>query len=179
MNIDKVWLDYRSAIRGFLAARVSDAADVDDLLQEIMIKTHNNLHTVNSHSNIQSWLYTITKNVIADFYRAKAKVNTVSDDKLQDIAEEHEDDSYRALSGCVERFIRALPPESSELLMAIDIQGQPQKEYAEQRGVAYSTLKSRVQKARTQLRKLFDNCCYFSLDKQGNIIDFTKKPDCC
>ncbi len=38
MNIEFVWKEYQAAIRAFLHSRVSDADDVDDLLQDILIK---------------------------------------------------------------------------------------------------------------------------------------------
>ena len=38
MNLETVWAEYKQALHGFLRSRVSDSADVDDLLQEILIK---------------------------------------------------------------------------------------------------------------------------------------------
>ena len=44
MKIEEIWLAYRAALKRFIHAKVSNEADVDDLLQEILIKTHNNIH---------------------------------------------------------------------------------------------------------------------------------------
>jgi len=54
-----------------------------------------------------------------------------------------------------------------------------QKDYAAANGLSYSTLKSRVQKGRSQLRDLFEDCCHLSLDKHGNIIEYQPKGDSC
>ncbi|NQY49540.1 MAG: RNA polymerase sigma factor SigZ, partial [Colwellia sp.] len=78
--------------------------------------------------------------------------------------------------------INALPDENASLLTAIDVNNQSQKEYAEQLGISYSTLKSRVQKSRSLLKKVFDDCCHFKIDKIGNVYDYevkTKKYDSC
>ena len=83
------------------------------------------------------------------------------------------------LSHCIEPFLKVLPEELADLLRSIDLEGKSQKAYAQEMGISYSTLKSRVQKGRSELRGLFEGCCHYSLDKQGNIIDFEQKSDKC
>ena len=81
------------------------------------------------------------------------------------------------LSLCIEPFIQALPEQTASLLLAFDIKGQSQKALAGEQNVSYSTIKSRVQKSRGDLKNLFEQCCNLSLDKQGNVIDCELKPE--
>ncbi|WP_246058408.1 sigma factor-like helix-turn-helix DNA-binding protein [Litorilituus lipolyticus] len=76
-------------------------------------------------------------------------------------------------------FISALPEEHADLLTAIDVHGESQKDYANKQGVSYSTLKSRVQKSRELLKGIYEDCCHFSVDKQGNVIDYQPKNGKC
>jgi RNA polymerase sigma-70 factor (ECF subfamily) len=69
-----------------------------------------------------------------------------------------------------------MPEDEADLIRKIDLEGCSQKQQAEQLGVSYSTFKSRMQKSRTDLKVLFDRCCDFELDKQGNLIDYHRKP---
>jgi RNA polymerase sigma-70 factor (ECF subfamily) len=177
MNIESVWQEYSTSLRGFLYSRVSNDADVDDLLQEVLIKTHQNLDTVSSSEKIKPWLFQLTKNTIIDFYRKKGRAKEISAADLW-YAEE-DDDVEQALALCVEPFIRTLPKKSADLLIAIDIEGQSQKDYAEQSGISYSTVKSRVQRARAKLRGLIDECCSLTLDKHGNIVEYQAKSGGC
>lgn len=180
MNINEIWLQYRATLKSFLHARISDSDEVDDLLQEILIRTFNNLHTVKSQSSIKSWLFQIAQRVIIDFYRKQGKREKSRQRITDDLWYEQEDiDAQKALSACIEPFIHALQREEAELLTAIDIEGQSQKEYADNLGISYSTLKSRVQKARKALRRVFENCCHLSLDRHGNITDFDPKSSNC
>ena len=39
MKIEDIWLEYRAALKSFLHSKISNEADVDDLLQDILIKT--------------------------------------------------------------------------------------------------------------------------------------------
>lgn len=72
-----------------------------------------------------------------------------------------------------------LDKENAELIASVDIRGQSQKDYAREHGVSYSTSKSRVQKSGHQLRELFEDCCYLTLDHRGNIIDCNSKSSSC
>jgi len=160
-----------------LHSRVSNDEDVEDLLQEVLIKTHQNLDTVVNSEKIKPWLFQLTNNTIIDFYRKKGRARDVSAADLW-----YTEDSVvveQALTQCVEPFIRALPKNSADLLIAIDIEGQSQKDYAEKAGISYSTLKSQVQRARAKLRTLFDDCCNLTLDKYGNVVEFTTKSGGC
>ena len=158
-------------------SRVSNDADVEDLLQEVLIKTHQNLDTVVSSEKIKPWLFQLTNNTIIDFYRKKGRAENISAADLW-----YAEDSVvveQELTQCVEPFIRALPKKAADLLLAIDIEGQSQKDYAEEAGISYSTLKSQVQRARAKLRTLFDDCCSLTLDKHGNVVEFTAKSGGC
>ena len=174
MKIEKVWGEYQVALKRFLLAKVSNEADVDDLLQEVLIKSYNNLHTIKDNGNVKSWLFQVANNTIIDFYRKNKRIKTL---------EEHgnwyaEEDSPTTslLSDCILPFINELPEEQASLLKAVDIDNKSQKAYAEELGISYSTLKSRVQKSRHSLKGIFDGCCHFSIDKRGNLYDFEEKP---
>lgn len=173
MKIEDIWLEYRAALKRFLHAKVSNEADVEDLLQDILIKTYNNLDAVKTKKSVKSWLFQIANNTIIDYYRKKGRAQAANVEHLLHLDSSPE--SKIDLSNCISPFINALPDEHASLLTAIDMNNQSQKEYAEQLGVSYSTLKSRVQKSRGLLKKVFDDCCHFKIDKIGNVYDFDVK----
>ncbi len=177
MDIENIWSEYHAGLKAFLHSKVSNNIEVDDLLQEILVKTFNSIHTVKSEDSIKPWLYQIANNSIIDFYRKHAKSRELTAELLW--YGEDDEDIKQSLAQCIVPFIKALPDETADLLTAIDIEEQSQKAYAEASGVSYSTLKSRVQKGRAELRALFEQCCHFSLDKHGNIVDFDPKSKSC
>ena len=174
LNISYIWAEYGVAIKAFLHSKVANHADVDDLLQEIMLKTHKNLDSLHEESSVKAWLFQIANRSIIDFYRKGGPSKSFD---FEVVWEEDESGRVRQeLATCIVPFIKALEPDEAKMLMAIDIHGQSQKEYAHEHGVAYSTLKSRVQKARERLREVFESCCEFSLDVNGQIIDYKERP---
>ncbi len=177
MNIEMVWQDYRGGLKTFLHSNVANPDDVDDLLQDILIKTYQHLDDVKDPSKIKSWLFQVANNAIIDFYRKRAKGKDLREDERWYI--EGEKTVHQELSRCIAPFIQSLPADEAKMLSAIELEGLSQKEYAEQYGIKYSTLKSRVQKSRDKLNHLFSDCCDLSLDQQGNIMDFHEKKHRC
>jgi RNA polymerase sigma-70 factor (ECF subfamily) len=177
LKIEQIWSQYRSSVKSFLHSRISNPAEVEDLLQEVLVKTYENLETVENQFSIKSWLFRIANNAIIDFYRRTGKSRNLSAEDLWYSAEDV--DIKRELSNCIEPFISALPASTAEMLRAIDLEGKSQKAYAQELGISYSTLKSRVQNSRTQLRDLFGKCCHFSVDASGNLLDFDPKSNIC
>lgn len=175
MTLEAIWQEYRSSLRAFLYSKISNAADVDDLLQDILIKTHQNLSKVRAEESIKSWLFQIANHSIIDFYRRNKTFSELNQEEAVSETvwlKAQERNIKQELSVCIEPFIQALDERDAELLTAIDINGESQRQYAESLGISYSTLKSRVQKARAQLRSLFDNCCQMELDRQGNLMEY-------
>lgn len=177
MKIERVWSDYQASLRAFLHKNITNPADVDDLLQEILIKTYRNLGSVQDSQKLKPWLFQVANHTMIDFYRQRGRASELQAEDLW--YQQPEQAMEEQLSLCVLPFINNLPKEEAKLLKAIEIDGISQKHYAEQAGIKYSTLKSKVQKSRKMLLDVFRQCCDFSVDHQGNISDFEPKQKSC
>lgn len=177
MNVETVIAEYQSSLRAFLLSRMKNPADVDDVLQDTLIKTFRNFHTLKSDQKIKPWLFQIANNAMMDHFRRARRDASVVTEYLW--YADPDDNSEHAFERCVEPFLDALPDDASDLLRAIELQGMSQKEYATKTGISYSTLKSRVQAGRRQLRSLFDQCCDVAFATDGSILDYNKKPKGC
>lgn len=180
LNLEQVWSQYQQALRAFLHSKVNQPDDVDDLLQEILLKTYQSLDTVQDASSIKAWLFQLANRTIIDFYRKRARDLRDSNIDAEELwfAELDQSTEFKQqLAQCIEPFIQALPEKNASLLLAVDIEGQSQKELALSRNKSYSTIKSQVQRSREELKKLFEECCHLSLDKHGSVIDCDLKPD--
>ncbi|OHY96221.1 RNA polymerase sigma factor SigZ [Vibrio rotiferianus] len=179
-NLESIWSEYEHAIHAFLRSKVSNEDDVDDLKQEILLKTYQNLVDIRDVSSVKSWLFQIANNAIIDFYRKRARNQRDNDLVADDLwFEEQESNLKQELSKCIAPFVQALPDEQSQLLSSIELEGMSQQKLAEEQGISYSTLKSRVQKGRVELKKLFEECCSFSFDKQGRMTDCNQNGSSC
>ena len=71
LDTARVWEEFAKRLRAFIAGRVSNAADVDDVLQTVYLRIHTRLPSLRSGTRLEVWLYRITRNAIIDFYRAR------------------------------------------------------------------------------------------------------------
>ena len=170
-TIETVWNDYRHTLKRFLLSKISSPEDADDLLQVILLKVHQNLDQLDDVSKIKSWLFTLSNNTVTDFYRHRA---TRKHPDARDLWYE-EEESEQGLADCVQPFIDQLDPESRHLLKQIDIEGKSQKHVAEEMSIPYTTLKSRVAKARAELKRQFTSCCEIQLDASGKAMIVEEK----
>ncbi|MDK9738917.1 RNA polymerase sigma factor SigZ [Vibrio sp. D404a] len=180
LNLEQIWSQYQQALKAFLHSKVNHPDDVDDLLQEILLKTYQNLDTVQDADSIKAWLFQLANRTIIDFYRKRARDLRDSNIDAEELwfAELDQNTEFKQqLAQCIEPFIQALPEKNASLLLAVDIKGQSQKALALSQNKSYSTIKSQVQKSREELKKLFEECCHLSLDKHGSVIDCDRKPD--
>jgi RNA polymerase sigma-70 factor (ECF subfamily) len=178
MQLDQIWQDYSGALRGFLRKRVANEADVDDLLQEILIKTHAHLSDVRDPAALRAWLFQVARNATVDFYRKRGKAQTVNAGDLW-YGQAEEVGALQELEGCVNVFLSALSPQDAELLRAVDLDGRRQKDVAAEMGLSYSTLKSRVQAAREKMADQYRACCAIELGAKGEILEATPRETRC
>ena len=183
MEFKQLWKEYNNQLRHFLLSRVNNPSDVDDLLQEILIKTYQNLNTVKEADKFSAWLFQIARNTLIDYYR-KSRV----DNSRQEIAgktmlmneqSEQYEQIRQELTKCIRPFINRLPPKYRDAIEAVDLQGVSQKALAAKLQLSHSAVKSRVQRARHMLRELFQECCRYQIDVRGNLLDFESRSGGC
>ena len=177
MKLEVIWSLYQHRLKAFLDSKVSNPSDAEDLLQEIFIKIHNNIVHLKKESSVKSWLFQIANRTVIDFYRKKSVADKIENDDLW--YGDSEKDVMADLSYCIEPFLHALPSEMANVLRSVDLDGMSQISYAKVLNMNYSTLKSRVQIARAELKALFASCCAYSVDQKGKLIDFEYKSHQC
>ncbi|MEL6266008.1 MAG: sigma factor [Pseudomonadota bacterium] len=172
--MEAAWRAHRARLRAFLRARVAPG-EVEDLLQEVGLRATAGLDRLEDPSKAGAWLYRIARRVVADHYRARSRAAVDPDDLWYGAVETT---ARERLEHCVAPMIEALPAEAAALLRAVDREGRPQKDIAARHGLAYSTLKSRVQAARTALRARFEACCAITRDTRGGLAAVEPRRPC-
>jgi RNA polymerase sigma-70 factor, ECF subfamily len=163
MTTTFVWAAFSQNMHRYLMQRLKNRHDADDLLQEIFIKIHLNLHTLNSEQGLPAWVWQLTRNTLLDYYK-KRRLPISS----LDMAAEKSADT--AMPSDFTAFVELLPEAQREAIILADFEHIAQKELAVRWGISHSGAKSRVQRARNELHGLFLNCCAIEADCYGNIM---------
>lgn len=159
-----VWQEWQSALRRYLARRVKEPADVDDLLHEIFLKVEANLSKLREPGRIAGWLYRIADTTVADYYRARRRWDEIPEELA---APEESNDTTAELAACLNPMINALPDVYRQAVQLSEIEGKTQKVVAQQLGLTHSAARSRVQRGREKLRAMMLACCHIEIDAHG------------
>lgn len=62
-----------------------------------------------------------------------------------------------------------------EAITRVELEGLTTREAAEMVGISVRGMKSRVQRGRVQLRRMFDQCCEIVLDARNKVTGFTPR----
>lgn len=71
-------------------------------------------------------------------------------------------------------MVELLPKPYREAMRLADFEGLSQQEIADRMGISLSGAKSRVQRARQQLREMILDCCHVERDRRGNVVDYAR-----
>ena len=176
MQTEQIWSDYHDQLLNFIRRRVGGNAAAEDLLQDVFVKIHSRLDTLLDANRVQSWLYSIARNTIIDYHRL-AKDTAPLPASLQ-LTLEPDDSAVHELAPCVRCMIGILPERYRQPLLMSEIEELPLKEVAARLGLSVPGAKSRVQRGRAMLRKMFLDCCKFEFDGRGKPIAWSPKTCC-
>lgn len=171
----KIWQQYHAKLRAFVRSSVHDDIVADDILQNVFLKMHTRLISLNDETKLKSWLYKITRNAIIDHFRLKKATTTIEiprqlpqPDSEDDLGEK----TTQQLSECLWPMIQQLPEYYREAVILSELQGLKQKEVAQIQDISVSGAKSRVQRGRAILKDMLAECCRLEFDHGGRLCDY-------
>ena len=174
----EIWGKFSHRFRSYIQRRVSNPEDAEDILQEVFVKIHTHVDSLQDDQRLVPWLYSITRNAVIDYYRQNRPGVELSEDLL-DESELQEDDPAAQLARGLEEMLACLPEKYRQPLQLAELEGMKQKEVAGHLGLSLSGAKSRVQRGRILLRQALLDCCHFEFDRRGNILDYVPRQLCC
>lgn len=169
-------------LRAFLARRVASPQTAEDLTQDVMLRLVS--HGPDNLDDPVAWLYRVARNALVDHYRKRRDPEPVGFDHrpfdrvgTDPFAEDH-DVARRELAQCLPPLIEQLPEPYRSAVRAVDLDGKTQVAAAHLAGISVPGMKSRVQRGRTQLRRLLLDCCTVEFSAAGAVTDYRSQSGC-
>ena len=142
--------------------------DAEDLAQEVFIKAYKALLGFRYDSEFSTWLFRICKNTVYDYMRKNSREKSIplsemssgdENDREYDIPDESgkydPEKAYikKETANIVNDAILSLSEEHRDILVMRDINGYSYSEIAEMLSLEEGTVKSRISRARSALKK--------------------------
>jgi RNA polymerase sigma-70 factor (ECF subfamily) len=141
-------------LRAFSLHLTRDPIRSDDLVQSTLVRAWTNLDHFQHGTNLEAWLFTILRH---GFYSEHRKYRQEVEDPDSGFARrlmvQPEQESSLMLQD-LRKALAHLSPQQHQALLSVAEQGKSYEDAAYLCGVAVGTLKSRVNRARTQLAEM-------------------------
>ena len=153
---------------------LGNSAEAEDVAQDVFVKAFMAIESFRGDSMIGTWLYRIGINLCKNRLKYLSRRQHGTKSTLEDVPErafsrqenqrtvgEQAPRPDQALEGSraesrVQRALSRVDPQFRELLVLRDIQGLPYGDIMKITGLAEGTVKSRLHRARSALRRAYD-----------------------
>lgn len=160
---------YKDPLMNFVFRFVGDKDASTDIVQDTMIKFYLNKDSYKSFAKFSTWIYTIAGNLAKNELKRRKRRNIISlssSDEEDSKVVQIEDKSFiepdrvadsNMKSKIIEKALSKVKDVYKEVVVLRDIQGFSYEEIAEITNLSIGTVKSRINRGRTQLQKLLQN----------------------
>ena len=171
-----MWAEFAGRLHAFVARRVPAGIEPDDVVQEVFVRVVRHLPSLRDAERIEAWLFQIARNTLRDAMRARRRRDSRTDTLEVDVPGEADTEDVRAaeaeLAPCLTPMVARLAEPYRSAIELTSIHGLTQAEAAKRVGVSVSGMKSRVQRAREQLKEMLMRCCQVDVDRRRRVADY-------
>ena len=154
---------HQDNVRRFVGLRISNWEDVEDVSQQILIRGCRKFKTFRGRSTLRTWLLSIAKRAVSDFYRENRWSRIVDQGQVLSTNEETDETHHgrdlvreicqarQHIRDCLRCVLRALPVEEQVAVLLADMMGCSDKETAGILGKNLGALKHLLHRARVTM----------------------------
>jgi RNA polymerase sigma-70 factor (ECF subfamily) len=181
------WGRLRADVSRLVARRLPTRADVEDVVQEVLLRIWKHGPSLRNDERFGAWLSRVAYSATADHLRARQRhplpryeasdADGPADSSPPYLGPSGEEQNVKTMIAAVlHPFIAALAPPYRETMVLSELDGLPHAAIAEKLGVSISAVKSRVQRGRDLLRQSLERCCEIGLDARGTPVSCEVRP---
>jgi RNA polymerase sigma-70 factor (ECF subfamily) len=183
MDFQTTYKQFYPKISRYLTRILDDQDLAEDFTQDVFIRVYEGWHTFEGRSKISTWIYKIATNLAYDYFKStsfqKGKKRRVNNDFIEKDSEDKNvwmgDKSEisdqileeKEMSSCIRRYVQDISENYRTIFILSEYEGLKNKEIAEILGLTNDTVKIRIYRARTQLKKMMDKGCIISYEESG------------
>ena len=150
-DVTKLFDEFSDMVYRVAFMRVSQAADADDIFQDVFLRLVKHADKLKNHEHAKAWLIRCTINCCNSHHRSAWQKKTVGIE--ENIYYGQTDLSYQHIE--LLDAVRSLTPDHQEVIHLFYYEGYSGKEIADILDISENTVKSRLRRARLELQDLW------------------------
>ncbi len=153
LSVEKLYNEYHRKVLSYISSRITNREDAEDLAADVFLKVQMSIANYDENkASPSTWIYSITRNVVIDFFRTRKVGEEIPDDLPSEglIEEDYiRDESLSELADALE----TLSEEERRIIVLHYNDGLPLTEIASKLNISYGMVKIRHNKALAALKK--------------------------
>jgi len=155
---EKLYYQYVERAYGFAFHYLRNAAEAEEIVQEVFTKLWENKHYINPDLSFSGYLLTMVKNMVFNENRKKMYHRAYVSDVLKYFQTQRKDleekITYDDLMEHISKTIRNMPPKRQEIFQLCRIEGMSHKNISKTLGIAEKTVEAHMRLALRDLKKV-------------------------
>jgi RNA polymerase sigma-70 factor (ECF subfamily) len=182
IDFKEVYREYQPKILHYIS-RLINPQEAEDITQEVFEKISHGLKGFKGESKLSTWIFRIATNTALDKVKTPSRSRSRAVTSLDESSEVGDKNVWtgqdklpvdqelirKEMSDCVREFVDKLPPDQRTVMLLSELGGFKNKEIADILQVSLETVKIRLHRARTGLKKLLEDGCSFYHDEQSTL----------
>ena len=153
ISAEQVYTEFYPKVSAYVRGKVANPHDAEEVVSAVFLKVVQKLDSFDlAKASLSTWVYTITRNTVTDFYRTRHTLTALEDYMLGvDASAALNDEALDALA----HALLALKVKERDLIVLHYYKGYTLKAVAEMMGMSYINAKVIHKKALTGLREFY------------------------
>lgn len=152
-NRNMIYTDYHDKVMRYISGKVPNPQDAEDLTSCVFAKVYRKMDSFDeSKASISTWIYTVAKNTVVDYYRTRKPFEELPEDIAHDDPIDEKlinEETLELLGKALEQLDRRL----RDLIILHYYEGMTLKIIAEKMNMSYTNAKVLHKKALNSLQK--------------------------
>lgn len=183
MEFQEIYKEFYPKIVRYLNKLLDNKDEAEDLTQEVFIKVNSGLKNFEGRSKLSTWIYKIATNTANDYFRSVSYLKGTRQTLSGEFLEENKEDrnvwtgeqatnsdkilEKKEMSDCIKRYVGDINISYKTIFILSEYEGLKNREIADILGLSLDTVKIRIYRARTQLKKKMEKGCEISHEENG------------
>lgn len=146
---------YHPKVLALVSTKVSVEKDAEEITQEIFLNCLKHLPLFRGESSIVTWMYSIARHEIADYYRKRYAKKAISLLPLNEILHIEDVKDAHEVSEKVRQVFYQMTQEHRELLLLKYIDQKKVRDIAQELGKSDKSVESELFRARIEFKRLY------------------------
>lgn len=183
MEFHQIYKEFYPKIVRYLHKLLDNKDEAEDLTQEVFIKINSGLEKFEGKSKLSTWIYKIATNTAYDYFRSVSFQKGTKQTLSGEFLEENKEDKNvwtgvksatsdkmlekKEMNDCIKRYVDDINISYKTIFVLSEYEGLKNQDIADIFGLSLDTVKIRIYRARTQLKKKMEKGCEISHEENG------------